>query len=467
MAIEAKRTGSIEKKPWELTKENSAQAVPATSAQIAMGNMGQLPKVEFNPWYPWFSDIPETQTRYLLKGWLTAGQSVGFLYGASGSGKTTIAMNWAVWLSLGFTEWRGIKMRGKNRKVFYFCSEGLQFIKKRIKAILQDLQLPQETLDGYLYIFKKPEAVRAVEREIIDTTCFTEKTLEVYRDSIIKNVGENAEVDLIIVDTFNGFYGEDENSNGQIGNYISMLNNYLAAPFNANVMSIHHVNADSLNRRADEIQPRGGSALYSDADYAIAVACEKDHNPTDGIELYNRKQKEIIDSFFTYVQAKQLTLAPEYWKPDEDGEPATALVIDHSISEEQAKENVQSQWKSKHAKTGADRNATTAFDYKMKLIGYIDNKLIEFQKLEGEEEAYKIDHEQMAKAIEMAKACGRNTDTNFSQYMRGIDEKGKRASYFCGALNKYGYLEVKELEKQGNRQIYEYVFYPKRTQLIT
>ena len=451
------------------TASQTQQEQPQTqqeSEAVESVNLGDMNKEKASYRRLWniYSDIDESPINYLLSGLLPDGPSVGFLYGPPACGKTLIAINISAFFALGFNVWRGIRMHGspERRHVFYFCSEGERYIKKRFNAILQDLNLPKEALNNNLHIFRPDEAIKAAEDLGTNSIFFSDKMIQYYKKTI-EAVSDKA--GLIIIDTMNGFFGEDENDNNKIAIYTGMIKSYLALPFNATVITIHHVNAESQNKRAKDLMPRGGSASYGNADFALAVAKEKDHNPTDGVEVYNRKQKDIEDHQTIYLVAKKVELRPEYWPFNEDGEAASALIIDHSVDNETAKKFVESQW-CPQAIVGLDKNRKTAGENRNKLLRCIEQHLIEYEKLDTEEEAYKITHEEMAKAIEHSLMVKRENDKNFSQYMRAFDpHKDRNASYFCGSLSKHEFLEVKKIGKDGNRPIYEYVFKPKRNKL--
>ena len=451
------------------TASQTQQEQPQTQQQgeavesINLGDMSEEKACKRELW-PNYEDIDESPINYLIDDWLPDGPSAGIVYGPPACGKTFVVIYTSVQVVRGSNSWRGMRMHvsEEQRHVFYFCSEGEKYIKKRFNAILQDLNLPKKAFAKYLHIFRPDEAIEAAKELGTDSIFFTPKMIQYYKDTITAITDK---VGLIVIDTMSGFYGEDENDNNMIAVFTGMVKSYLALPLNATVIIVHHVNAESINKRAKDLLPRGGSGSLGNADFAWAVAKEKDHSPVDGIELYNRKQKDEEDHQTIYLVAKKVELRPEYWPLNADGKPASTLIIDDSIDNETAKTFVEREW-SPQANVGMDRNKARAYDFRDKLLRCINQHLIESEKLATEEEAFKITHEEMAKAIEHSLMIKRENDNNFSQYMRAYDpKKDQTASYFCGCLNKHEFLEVKKIGKNGNKPIYEYLFKPKRTKL--
>ena len=448
-----------------LTSETASQTQQESEAveSVNLGDMSEEKASKRELW-PNYMDIDESPINYLIDDWLPDGPSAGIIYGPPACGKTFVTIKISTNVARGLNSWRGMRMHvsEKQRHVFYFCSEGEKYIKKRFNAILQDLNLPKTALAKYLHIFRPDEAIKAAEELGTNSIFFTPEMIQYYRDTITAITDRAG---LIIIDTMNGFFGEDENDNNMIAKFTGMVKSYLALPLNATVIIVHHVNAESINKRAKDLLPRGGSASLGNVDFAWAVAKEKDHSPVDGIELYNRKQKDEDDHQTIYLVLKKVELRPDYWPLNADGKPASTLIIDDSIDNETAKTFVEREWSSQ-ANVGVNRNKARAYGFRDKLLRCINQNLIESEKLDTEEEAYKITHEEMSKAIEQSLMVKRENDTNFSQYMRAYEpKKDQTASYFCGCLDKNGFLEVKKIGKVGNKTIYEYVFTPKRTKL--
>lgn len=421
---------------------------------VTLGDMSKEEKSFPKVFHRKISDIPKRVKKWLLKRWLPKGPSVGFMYGASGCGKTTLALYWAVIIAYGFTLWKGYKINGstEGRHVFYICSEGEEYIWQRITGILYYLGLPENALDGKLFPLDGNRYFSDEISGISNHYLTNPDACKLLQNDIADIVGEGGSADLIIIDTFNGFFGEEEAANDKIGKFINNLKNYLSRPFKANVMIIHHVNLESTYKTASEILPRGGSATFSDTDYAIA--CATRNGPERGIEMFLRKQKDGKQHFFEYVQARMVEMPPEVWPPDDD-ELATALVIDDTITSDEAERNLREQY-SISKETGERTKKQNAEEWKLQILNFIELGTISAERLAGSEEAYRITSEEMKKALLNMNRNKARLSTELKPY-DGVVDRG-----VCARLDHYGYLDINPINKKGNSTVYEYIFYPKR-----
>lgn len=284
-------------------------------------------KVAPNYFHTKYSEVEMRPTEYLLYPYLLKGSSFNAVVGASGSGKTFLAgVDWPLSYSAGFKEWLGhpFSDESEDRKVIYMPSEGYDEAQKRIRAWLQYHNLPRTALDGHFFLLDLPTLL---EKE--KTNHITEKTAVKLHDSIEAHIGNK--IDLIVLDTLNGFCGVKENSNDEIGNFLALVETYLSAPFNASILFIHHTGKkDKGADSAADIDPRGASAFEGRMD-----SLNKVHGKIGtGLHLFNAKNRSAEEGTEDYVIGKKID--PIEDSPvDSHGNKANSLVIDWEADPEE------------------------------------------------------------------------------------------------------------------------------------
>lgn len=213
-------------------------------------------------WIHDFADGAQDPT-WLLPGYLPA-QGTGMLYGASGSYKSFVALDWACCLAFGVAgQWGAPPVK---HTVLYFAGEGpISTAKKRWPAWME----------------WQAQELRTDHRLIIKSRVpFFSDTEE--WENVKADLAElKAKPDLIVIDTLTRLNsGLDENSSKDM-TLVTNFAEQLARYYECFVLVIHHTGKDE-NKGA-----RGSSALYANIDVAISTK-----KVQDGTILQVRKQKD-------------------------------------------------------------------------------------------------------------------------------------------------------------------------------
>ena len=191
--------------------------------------------------------------------------SIGMLFGASGSGKSHIALSLAVSIANG-TKW--FDQRTKEGDVLILAGEGNNGLQRRLKAI----EAEHETTIN-------PERIFFSERPIgLDTD-------EGFDDAVtaIDNLGRD--LDLIVIDTLSRHLLKSaENSNDDMAQFINRLEQ-LRHRYECTILVVHHTGKSSAH------SARGASALKANIDFSFKV--EKGDNKI--CRLTCDKQKDADD----------------------------------------------------------------------------------------------------------------------------------------------------------------------------
>lgn len=232
-------------------------------------------------------DPPE----WVIKGVLPMAD-LGVMYGASGSGKSFVALDLAMAISRG-VPWRGRKV--KQQRVMYLAAEGGGGVAMRLRAYADFHMLPLD---------QAPLGVMESVPNLMDLEDVAE---------IVGAVRAAGGVDLIIVDTFAQVTaGANENSGEDMGKAIKHARR-LREHTGAMVLLIHHSGKD-VARGA-----RGWSGIRAAADVELEVIRSEE---TDVRMLRTTKQKDGRDdlAFGFTLEEVQIGL-------DRDGDPITSLVV--------------------------------------------------------------------------------------------------------------------------------------------
>lgn len=228
---------------------------------------------------------------YRVRGVLPA-RGVAAIYGASGSGKSFLALDLALAISTGASPWFGRRVKGAS--TVYVALEGQAGLVGRMKA----WQRQNPSADG--------AAIRFVLGDFQLTKWDSVGRLQ---HEIHEGVGPGA---VVFVDTLNqASPGADENSAAEMGTVIAHAN-ALAQKLDALVVLIHHSGKDAARGM------RGHSSLFAAMDAVIEVAQDKDGQRS-----------------WRVVKAKDDALsAPHYFDLlpvplglDSDGEPVSSCIV--------------------------------------------------------------------------------------------------------------------------------------------
>ena len=221
----------------ERVKEQVAALPPTAGVHTPKGFTGKFP----------VSTAGEVARRepgtWLIKTVLPQADLV-VLYGASGSGKTFMALSLAATIARGI-EWRGLRVR--KARVLYIAAEGGAGVGKRFEAYAKHHDINASDLD--IGIITAPPNL--MEKEDIG--------------ELVASVVAAGGVDLIIVDTYaQTTPGANENSGEDMGLALANCRSLTAAT-GATVMLVHHAGKDATRGA------RGWSGLRAAADAQLEV----------------------------------------------------------------------------------------------------------------------------------------------------------------------------------------------------
>lgn len=220
-------------------------------------------------------------------------ESVGVMYGKSGSRKSFIAIDISCAIATG-SLWHNQKTH--KGAVVYVAAEGQMGIPRRVKAweIVTGQQVDQLYILGQAVVMSDAAAQNKLIKAIHE--------LEKHND---------IKVELIVLDTLARNFSGDENNNDAMGKFIRGCD-FVKASTGASVLAIHHSGKDVS---------KGGRG-HSSLNAAIDCEFQVNHDSKTGLTtLSNTKMKdaeEANDVIFDF-QAIKLGITSE------DGEPITSL----------------------------------------------------------------------------------------------------------------------------------------------
>lgn len=197
--------------------------------------------------------------RWVIKHYLPA-DSIGVLYGASGSGKSWIAIDMALHIACGLP-WCGNKTR--QGKVLYVAAEGAAAMAYRIKGWLQ----------GHPAVTDAEQLIRQNVRFFTGVANLSEtnpvKTAAATAEEIKNRLTEEShQPDLVIIDTLSQTMTGDENAASDVSLFMNNIAMHLREPFKACVVVVHHAG------KGNSTTPRGSSAIQANTSFLYCVTRE-------------------------------------------------------------------------------------------------------------------------------------------------------------------------------------------------
>lgn len=224
--------------------------------------------------------------------------SVGILFGASGTFKSFLALDFALHSVHGMT-WMGKKT--KKGPVLFIAAEGGAGVWRRVKAWHLQRGLDWRGIEFYVL----PMAV------MLNMQC---------AQVIAAAQAVGVVPSTVIVDTMSQTFDGEENSANEVAGYFRELGNGFRALWRCVVLVVHHSGHAATER------PRGSSAILANVDFMLGVfRDEKQMLAT----LTCEKQKDG-----ERFEPAQFMLASVQLGKDEDGEPITSLAAKHVNSAE-------------------------------------------------------------------------------------------------------------------------------------
>jgi hypothetical protein len=217
-------------------------------------------------------------------------ESLGVLYGGSGTFKSFIAIDLALHVAHGL-EWLGHKTR--QGPVLIVAAEGGSGLYRRIVAWHRAHRL--QWTDAPVHVV--PVA--------LDLTTEAARITEAASRAGIKP-------SLVIIDTLSQTFSGEENSAAEVAHYLREVGLWLRSTWQAAVLLIHHTGHNATER------PRGSSALRSNVDFMFGVFRDE-REMLATVECVKQKDGELIDPVTFSMRVHELA-------KDEDGDPITSLV---------------------------------------------------------------------------------------------------------------------------------------------
>lgn len=251
------------------------------------------------------------------------GYGLALLYGNPGSGKSFVALDWALSVSTG-QSWAGYPVQQGH--VVYIASEGGEGIKKRVRAWM-DAAGHQDLPNVLWYL----DTLDFRDHDLVAAFLDTLEGRYPGRRTFYPEVQEwhtigGLDLRLLVVDTLARNFDGDENSNIEMGTLIEALSAF-GKETGALVLLIHHNNA--LGTRE-----RGHSSLRGAIDVAFECVGVYDGatNTLQEVILTNDKQKDD-------ARAPSLSFTPTpivltAFGPDEQGEPLSTILLTPKAAED-------------------------------------------------------------------------------------------------------------------------------------
>lgn len=215
--------------------------------------------------------------KWLMEGIIPEEGFVG-LFGQPGSGKSFIALDWAMSISEGLP-WLGHKTQ--QRPVIYIAAEGGRGIQSRVREWMRYHEIDKLSA---MYWMLNPLYVRE------------EGTVEAFVHLLDTAFEEDLWPGLVVLDTLSrSFGGGEENASADMGRFVDEVTR-LAQGRRMAALVVHHTNAAGARER-------GHTSFRGAADAMWACSAERDR---DGritrVELKNDKQKDAVETGSIWVR---------------------------------------------------------------------------------------------------------------------------------------------------------------------
>jgi hypothetical protein len=220
-------------------------------------------------------------------------QSVGVMFGASGTFKSFIALDGCLHVAHGM-KWAG--QRTKKGPVVYLAAEGSVGIARRVTAWHNARRLNPQDADIRFCI--RPLS-------LLTQAALLRKEIEALDVAPV----------MIVIDTMSQTFNGEENASSEVAEYLRAIRVELAHAFGACVLVIHHSGHAATER------PRGSSAIRANSDFLIGVfRDEKDMLAT--VEIVHQKDGELLPPMTFGLTSVGLGT-------DSDGDAVTSLAARH------------------------------------------------------------------------------------------------------------------------------------------
>ena len=239
--------------------------------------------------------------RWLVKHVIPA-ESLGMLYGASGTFKSFIALDGALHVAHGLP-WLGRKTA--QGPVVYIAAEGGSGLWSRVCAWHRTRNLRWQ--DAPFYVVPSAIDLRADAWRVVDAA---------------QAVGITPA--MVVVDTLSQTYSGEENSANEMASYLREIGLRFRSLWSCAVALVHHTGHNATER------PRGSSAIRSNLDFLLGVFRDE-REMLATLTCEKQKDGDLFDD-------ATFALATYTLGTDEDGDKVTSLVARHLSSAEEVEE---------------------------------------------------------------------------------------------------------------------------------
>jgi len=242
------------------------------------------PSRDAQPLLQWLHQIPDTEPDFLVDQMLERG-SLAMIFGKPASGKSFLAVDLAASIATG-RAFQGLKTQKGD--VVYIAGEGYRGLKRRFNAWSK-------------YHDVGPEEIRVmISRSAVDYR--DEGAAQELENELLKAKGDGLSPILFVIDTLARNYGGgDENSNSEMGKFISVIDKF-NVKFDCATLIVHH-SGHGENERA-----RGASALRGALD--TEFSCKKDRS-TVVISCTKMKDAEAPENLAMSLKSVELGIAKD------------------------------------------------------------------------------------------------------------------------------------------------------------
>lgn len=261
----------------------------------------------------WFDEIRPAKQEWLVKGVLPL-KGLACIYGPSGSGKSFVAVDFALRIAAGL-QVLGLKTQGGG--IIYVGAEGANGIRKRVIGWGQE-----NGIDGFLPFAFVPDSFDFRKASNDDVTQFIARM----KDEL-GVFNEHGGLRAIFLDTMARLMsGFDENSGGDMGEAVKALER-IAAELDCLVIIVHHTGKN------DAAKERGHSSFRAALDVSIEISRQAGEEGGEVRALELSKVKDEEDGRRWLFDLEKIGLGT-----DDDGDEVTTCVVSFaSITAEAAR----------------------------------------------------------------------------------------------------------------------------------
>jgi len=192
---------------------------------------------------------------------IIAENSLGFIFGAPGCGKTFIAMSLGLSIAYGFQTWFwGRKIEKTGGPVIYICSEGFNVMWNRMKAWKREHGI----INNEKNFLMLPDTVNLTKKENV------EKLLATLKHMVESHPSKQMPIAIFVDTVSRSIAGADENNAQEMSVFVDVCVT-IKRLFNTDIIGVHHTGRAGANMR-------GSTALDAGSDYLLLVK----RNKTDG-----------------------------------------------------------------------------------------------------------------------------------------------------------------------------------------